>query len=56
MITKKVISFFTFGVFLIIVGAITNLFNWNQANLILAIGFVFELFALLLFIYQKLKK
>ncbi|WP_372792638.1 gliding motility protein GldL [Lutibacter sp.] len=56
MITKKVISLFTFGVFLILVGAISKLFNWSQSNLIMAIGLVFEILAALLFIWKKLKQ
>lgn len=56
MITKRIISLFTFGIFLIIVGAISNFFDWAQANLIMSIGLVFELLAALLFIWGKLKK
>jgi hypothetical protein len=56
MISKKVISLFTFGVFLILVGAISKLFNWPQSNLVMAIGLVFEILAMLLFIWNKLKK
>ncbi|REE79917.1 hypothetical protein BX611_2817 [Lutibacter oceani] len=56
MISKKVISFFTFGVFLIIAGAILKISKNPQASLILGIGLVFELFATLLFIWNKLKK
>ena len=56
MISKKVISFFTFGVFLIIAGAILKISKNPQASLILAIGLVFELLAVLLFIWNKLTK
>jgi len=56
MITKQVISIFTFGVFLIIVGAISKIFKWPQANLLLAIGLVFEILAALLFIWKKIKQ
>lgn len=56
MISKKVISIFTFGVFLIITGVILKLTNNPQANLIMSIGLVFELLAALLFIWNKLKK
>jgi|GEM_PF-820101 hypothetical protein len=55
MISKKVISFFTFGVFLIIAGSILKVANNPQASLILAIGLVFELIATLIFIWNKLK-
>lgn len=56
MISKRIISIFTFGVFLIIAGAILKVANNPQANIILAIGLVFELFAALLFIWNKLQK
>ena len=56
MISKKVISFFTFGVFLIVAGALLKISKNPQANLVMAIGLVFELLAALLFIWNKLKK
>ncbi|MFA5298726.1 MAG: hypothetical protein WC389_11025 [Lutibacter sp.] len=54
MKTNKVISFFTFGIFLILAGAISKFFNWSQANLVMAIGLVFELLATLLFVWKKI--
>ncbi len=54
--SKNIISFFTFGIFLIIVGAILKILKWPQANLILLIGFIFELLAILFYIWKKLKK
>lgn len=56
MISKKVISIFTFGIFLLIVGAISKMFNWEQANMMMATGLLFELLAALLFIWNKIKK
>ncbi|MBP9600970.1 MAG: hypothetical protein KBE41_05670 [Lutibacter sp.] len=56
MISKKVTSLFTFGVFLIIVGAILKVAKNPQANIILATGLVFELLAALIFIWNKIKK
>jgi hypothetical protein len=53
MIINKIISFFTFGIFLLLAGAISKLFNWSQANLVMAIGLVFELLAALLFAWKK---
>ncbi|MFK5957698.1 MAG: hypothetical protein QM495_02395 [Lutibacter sp.] len=55
MITNKIVSIFTFGIFLIIVGVIAKVINWPQANLLFAIGLVFELLAALLFIWKKIK-
>ncbi|MFZ3272801.1 MAG: hypothetical protein WA143_00855 [Lutibacter sp.] len=54
MMSNKVVSFFTFGLFLILAGAISKLFNWSQANLVMAIGLVFELLAALLFAWKKI--
>jgi hypothetical protein len=56
MISKKVTSFFTFGLFLIVAGAILTITKNPQANLVIAIGLLFELFAGLLFIWNKIKK
>ena len=56
MFSKKVISLFTFGIFLILVGAISSFFNWPQSSLLMAIGLVFELLAGLLFIWNKVNK
>ncbi len=56
MESKNIISFFTFGIFLIIVGTILKILKWPQANLILLIGFTFELLAILFYIWKKLKK
>ncbi len=56
MISKKIISIFTFGVFLIVAGVILLMAKNPQANIIIAIGLLFELFAGLLFIWNKIKK
>ena len=56
MISKKVISFFTFGVFLLLAGAVSKFFDWEQANMVMAVGLLFELMAALLFIWNKIKK
>ncbi len=53
---KQIIPFFSFGIVLVIVGAIGKIMDWNQSNLIMAIGLMFELLTALLFIWQKIKK
>ncbi len=53
---NKIISFFTFGLFLIVVGAIGNFLQWEQAMTLIAIGLVFETLALVLFAWNKIKK
>lgn len=55
MISKKIISIFTFGIFLVIVGAVSKIMKWHQGDLLMAIGILFELLALLLFLWRKLK-
>lgn len=56
MSTAKVISLFTFGIFLLLVGGISKFFNWSQSNLLIALGLIFELLAALLFMWNKIKK
>ena len=46
--SKRIITFFTFGIFLLLVGGITKIFKWSQADLLMAVGLVFELLAGLL--------
>jgi hypothetical protein len=53
--SKKVISVFSFGFFLIIIGAIGKFLNWNQATTILATGLVFETVAILILAWNKIK-
>ncbi len=52
---KKVISFFTFGFLLIVVGALGKIFKWEQSSIILATGLVFETIAILIFAWNKIK-
>ncbi|MDP6921664.1 MAG: gliding motility protein GldL [Lutibacter sp.] len=54
--SPKIIRLFTFGLFLIVFGAILQFFDFPQAMLILSIGGVFELLAILLFVWNKLRK
>lgn len=53
---KRIISLFTFGLLLIIVGAVGNFLDWDQAPIILALGLTFESFALILFAWNRIKK
>ena len=55
MITKRIISIFTFGIFLLLVGGVGKLYDWSQADTLMGIGLVFELLAVLLFAYGKIK-
>lgn len=53
--SKKVISIFSFGFLLIVIGAIGKFLNWNQATTILATGLVFETVAILILAWNKIK-
>jgi len=53
---KKIISFFSFGFLLLVIGLIGKILKWNQANIILATGLVFETVAVLLFAWKKITK
>ena len=53
---KTVKSTFTFGLFLITLGIIGKFFKWGQADTIIALGIVFELYATLVFIWNKIKE
>ena len=53
---KKVISLFTFGLFLIIIGAIGTFFEWNQSLIIIGLGLTFESLALIIFAWNRIKK
>jgi len=52
---KHVISLFSFGLILIVIGAIGTFFNWGQAMIFIGTGLTLESFALLLFAWKKLK-
>jgi hypothetical protein len=56
MITKRIINIFTFGLFLLAAGLVGSLFDWAQAKIIMAIGLVFELLAVLMYIWGKIRK
>jgi hypothetical protein len=49
-------SAFTFGIFLIVVGLIGRFLDWKQANTLFLMGVAFEVFALVIYLYQKNKK
>jgi len=49
-------STFSFGILLVTVGLIGHYFNWSQANIIILLGMLFEMYAALLFIWNKIKE
>jgi len=56
MITKTVSSAFTYGLFLLVLGIIGKFLKWKQADIIMAVGLLFELFAILVFIWNKIQQ
>jgi len=52
---KTAKSAFTFGIFLLLIGIIGKFFNWSQADILMAMGILFELFGTLIFIWDKIK-
>ncbi|MFD1315453.1 hypothetical protein [Namhaeicola litoreus] len=53
---KLIFSFLSYGVFLIIIGLLGYFFEWRNATIFLGLGFVFELMALILFAWKKVRK
>lgn len=53
---KTVKSAFTFGLLLLVVGVITKFFKWSQADTLMGMGILFELYATLVFIWNKIKE
>ncbi len=52
---NKTYSFFTFGLFLVAIGIVSSIFKWQQSNILIAIGLVFELLAGILYSWEKIK-
>ncbi|MBS9766771.1 MAG: hypothetical protein KGV44_04450 [Flavobacteriaceae bacterium] len=53
---NKIYSFFTFGLFLVAIGIVSSIiFKWQQSNVLIAVGLVFELLAGILYSWQKIK-
>lgn len=56
MITKTVSSAFTYGLFLLVLGIVGKFLKWKQADIIMAVGLLFELFAILVYIWNKIQQ
>jgi hypothetical protein len=52
---KRIISYITFGLLLIALGIIGTFLKWGQARVLLGMGFLFELLAVLFFVWDKIK-
>ena len=53
---RNVLSFFTFGILLILIGGVGTFFEWDQSMIFIGLGLTFESLALLLFAWKRLKK
>lgn len=53
---KNVVSLFTFGLVLILIGGVGSFFKWNQAMIFIGTGLTLESLALLIFAWKRLKK
>ena len=53
--SHRIISFFTFGIVLIIIGGIGKIFEWDQSIILIALGLTFESLALILFTWKKIR-
>lgn len=53
---KTVNSAFTFGLFLLLLGIFGKFLKWSQADTLMALGILFELFATLVYIWNKIKE
>jgi len=52
---NRLISLFTFGILLILIGAIGSFFNWGQSMVFIGMGLTMESLALIIFAWNKLK-
>lgn len=52
---KRIFSYITFGLLLLVLGIIGTFLNWGQAKVFIGMGFIFELLALFIFAWNKVK-
>ncbi len=53
---NRLISLFTFGILLILIGAVGSFFDWSQYKLFIGMGLTMESLALVLFAWNKIRK
>ena len=53
---KNMFSLFTFGILLIVIGAVGSFFEWSRSMIFIGIGLTMESLALVLFAWKRLKK
>ncbi len=54
--SKKVISIFSFGFVLILIGVVLQLVGNSQSYTVMGLGFLFELIAVMYFAWNKIKE
>lgn len=52
---NRLISLFTFGILLILIGAVGSFFDWSQSKLFIGMGLTMESLALVLFAWNKIR-
>ena len=52
---RRVISLFSFGILLIVIGAVGSFFEWPQSMLFIGMGLTLESLALIIFAWNKIK-
>jgi len=52
---NRILSYITFGLFLLVLGIIGTFLNWGQAKVLIGMGLLFELLAVLIFAWSKIK-
>ena len=53
---KNIISLFTFGLVLILIGGIGLFFDWDQAMIFIGLGLTLESLALIFYAWKRIKK
>jgi len=53
---KNLISLFTFGLLLILVGGVGSFFDWDKSMIFIGLGLTLESLALLIFAWKRLRK
>jgi Kef-type K+ transport system membrane component KefB len=54
--SQRLISLFTFGILLILIGAVGSFYDWSQSNLFIGMGLTMESLALVLFAWNRIRK
>lgn len=53
--SDRVVSLFSFGLLLLAIGVLGNFLKWSQANILIGLGLIFELLAIVVIAWNKIK-